>query len=269
MRYLGDSPFDPPGFGNMGGKKRRPREVTEADLLRRQMYEHPPADAVIDAVRPSGRQGLLWRVSVESESTGVELLSVARLDRAIVDELHLSVGRPWTPALASAVLEAAHRSEARRYAINALAMRAMSAQRLREKMEKRGAPRDIASQVVADLERSGLIDDRIMAEQIGRSALLTNPVGARVLEARLRRRGSAPAIAQAVSRELTEPRNETEDARRVASKKLRVLSSNLDHTVAERRLIASLARRGFSPGVCRSVARELLTEREARTVSEE
>ncbi|MFG0293987.1 MAG: regulatory protein RecX [Phycisphaerales bacterium JB050] len=259
MRYLGDSPFDPPGFGNMGGKKRRPREVTEADLLRRQMYEHPPADAVIDAIRPSGRQGVLWRVSVQSESEGIELLSVARLDRGVVDELHLSVGRVWTPALASAVLEAAHRSEARRYAINALAMRAMSAQRLREKIEDRGAPKEIAAQVVADLERSGLIDDRVMAEQIGRSALRSNPVGARVLEARLRRRGIAPQIA----RQLTEPRDEVADAVRVGTKKLRILSAKLERPVAERRLMASLARRGFSPDVCRTVSRRLLAEREA------
>lgn len=263
MRFLGDSPFDPPGFGNMGGKKRRPREVTEPDLLRREMYEHPPADAVIDAIRPSGRQGILWRVSLQSESVGIELLSVARLDRSVIDELHLSVGRAWTPALASAVLEAAHRSEARRYALNALAMRAMSAQRLREKIEKRGAPKAIAAQVVTDLERSGLIDDRVMAEQIGRSALRNNPVGARVLEARLRRRGIAPEIAREVARELTEPRDEVADAVRVGTKKIRILSANLERSVAERRLMASLARRGFSPDTCRTVARQLLAEREA------
>jgi regulatory protein len=202
---------------------------------------------------------------VQSESNGVELLSVARLDRSLVDELHLTVGRHWTPALASAVLEAAHRSEARRYAINALSMRAMSAQRLRENMEKRGAPKDIAAQVVGDLERSGLIDDRVLAEQIGRSALLNNPVGARVLEARLRRRGIAPSIAREVSMNLTESRDEVADARRVGGKKLRVLSPKLERPVAERRLMASLARRGFSPGICRTVARDLLAEREAGT----
>ena len=263
MTRIGDSPFDPPGFGNMGGKRRRPREATDTDLARREMYESPPSDAVIDAIRPSGREGQLWRVSVSSESLDIARLSVARLPRDAVDGLRLAVETPWNPAMASAVLEAAHRSEARRYALNALSLRSMSSGRLRSKITSRGAPRDIARDVVEDLERAGLVDDRAMAEQIGRSALALNPVGARVLEARLRRRDIDARVAREVAEALTADRDPSADAERVARKKLRTLRPSLERAVRERRLIASLARRGFAPGTCRDVTRRLLDETDA------
>lgn len=262
MSRLGDSLYDPPGFGNMGGKSRRPREATETDLARRQMYESPPGDAVIDDLRPSGRQGMFWRVSVASASLGIERLSVARLTRDTVDALRLESGSRWTPATASAVLEAAHRSEARRYALNALSVRSMSSGRLRTKINARGAPKEIATAVVEELERSGLVDDRAMAEQIGRSALAQNPVGARVLEARLRRRDIPPSVAREVAADLTADRDAEADAERVARKKLRSVRQNIEREVVERRLVAALARRGFAPSVCRGVARRLIVERD-------
>lgn len=261
MSRLGDSPFDPPGFGNMGGRSRRPREADEKDLQRRLMYESPPQDALIESIRPSGRNGQLWRVTVASATADVEQLAVARLERMVVDNLRLAPGARWTPALASSVLEASHRSEGHRYALNALSVRAMSAFRLREKMQRRGTPKLIAAEVVAALERSGLVDDRVMAEQVGRSALAQNPVGARVLEARLRRRGISGEVARQVALELTAPRDAVADARRVGKKKLRAMAPRLEAAVVERRLMASLARRGFAPDVCRSVSRELLKER--------
>lgn len=263
MSRLGDSPFDPPGFGNMGGKRRRPREATEQDLARRRMYESPASDTVIADIRPSGNQGVLWRVSVTSEETGVERLAVARTSRDIIDELRLETGARWTPALASAVLEAVHRAEARRYALNALAVRSMSSGRLRTKMIARGTPKEIAVVVVEELERSGLVDDRAMAEQIGRSALAQNPVGARVLEARLRRRDIRASVARQVAEELTADRDAGADADRVGRKKLRSLRPGLQDGVAERRLVAALARRGFPPPVCRDVAKRLINERRA------
>lgn len=261
MSRFGDSPFDPPGFGNMGGRSRRPRDATEADLSRRQMYESPPPDARIEEIRPSGRQGVLWRISVSSDAIEAERLSVARLPREIVDDLRLESGTRWTPALASAVLDAAHRSEARRYALNALSVRSMSSGRLLTKMVARGASKEIASSVVEELERSGLVDDRSMAEQIGRSALAQNPVGARVLEARLRRRDIRASVAREVAEELTADRDAAADAERVGRKKLRALRPGLEYQVIERRLVAALARRGFPPQVCRGVAKRLLGER--------
>src|SRR5690606_37084860 len=112
--------------------------------LRRRMFEDPPRDARIAEIRPSGRSGLLWRVSVESEEVGASGLGVARIDRSLVDSLMLSPGMTWDAPLASRVLAAAHADEARRYALNALSMQAMSAQRLIDKMVRRGTPKPIA-----------------------------------------------------------------------------------------------------------------------------
>jgi regulatory protein len=224
------------------------------------MYESAPGDALIDAIRPSGNSGVLWRVSVSSDELGVKLLGVARIDRSVIDAFGLSVGTAWTQTLADAMLEAAHAGEARRYAINALGMRSMSAGRLIENMSRRGTPKPIACRVVADLEATGLVDDRAMAEMIGRSILSRNPAGARVIEQRLRARAIRPEIAREVAHLLTGDRDQTADAVRVARKKLRSMSDRVAPDARQRRLLGSLARRGFAPGVCRDVVRRVLAE---------
>lgn len=257
MARLGDSPFDPPGFGTLGGKRRAPREADVTDLLRRRMYEDPPADAMIDELRRSGRGGLLWRVGIRSDDLGAERLGVAKLDRSILDELKLATGLRWDAPLAARVLEAAHTDAARRYALNALSMRAMSAKRLRDNMARRGTPPSIALRVVTDLEQSGIVDDRLLAEQITRSILAGTPVGARVIEQRLIRRGIGSEIARAVASEAAAGRDADEDALRVATKKIRTMSARLERDVVERRLLGALARRGFPPPVCRRTAREV------------
>lgn len=258
MSRLGDSPFDPPGFGTLGGKRRGPRDADEKDLLRRQMYEDPPADATIDEIRPGGRGGLVWRIGVRSDSLGVDRLGVAKLDRSLVDALGLEAGLHWDAPLAGRVLEAAHADAAKRYALNALSMRAMSAKRLQDNMMRRGAPRPIAQRVVAELERSGLIDDRLLAEQIARSALAGTPAGARVIEQRLIRRGIGSELARAVAADATADRDPSADALRVARKKIRAMAPRLEREVVERRLLGALARRGFPPPVCRQTAREVV-----------
>lgn len=257
---IGDSPFDPPGFGTLGGGRRRPREADESDLARRGLYESPPSDAVIDEIRPSGTGGLVWRVSVSSECEGIRRLGVAKMDRAVIDSLRLTSGTAWTRALADQVLEACHHDAAKRYALNALSVRQMSRGRLRENMVRRGTPKTIADLVVQELADSGLIDDRVMAESIARSLLAQNPCGARMVEYRLRRRAIEPELARAVAIELTTVRDAGADALRVARKRLRSMSKQLDRSVIERRLVGSLARRGFAPGVCRSAARDAMSE---------
>lgn len=260
MSRLGDSPFDPPGFGTLGGKRRMPREASEQDLLRRRMFEDPPGDTKIDEIRPSGRSGVLWRVSVESEEAGASSLGVARVDRSLVDALLLSPGLAWDLPLATRVLAAAHADEARRYALNALAMQAMSAQRLVDKMVRRGTPKPIAAEVVARLEDTGLVDDRAMAEQIARSILARNPSGARVIEQRLIRRSIRREVAKEVAAAMTAERDPREDALRVARKKLKGMAPRLERSVAERRLLGALARRGFPPDTCRQTARDVVAE---------
>jgi regulatory protein len=257
VRYLGDSPFDPPGFGTLGGKRRRPREADERDLLRRFLYEEPPGDATVDEVRPSGRNPSIWRVGVRSESLDIERFGVARLDRSAIDALQLKSGQPWDAALAERVLAAAHADAARRYALNALSMRAMSTRRLADSMVRRGTPRAIALRIVSDLEKSGLVDDRLLAEQIARSVLATNPSGTRVIEQRLIRRGISSEIAREVAVATTEDRDPDADAMRVAQKKIRGMAPKLERDVVERRVLGALARRGFAPDVCRRTAREV------------
>jgi len=257
VKYLGDSPFDPPGFGTLGGKRRRPREADEHDLIRRLLYEEPPADATIDEIRPSGRNANIWRVGVKSNALEIERFGVARVDRPAIDELQLKSDTSWDAALAERVLAAAHADTARRYALNALSMRAMSTRRLADSMVRRGAPRAIALRIVSDLERSGLVDDRLLAEQIARSVLATNPSGPRVIEQRLIRRGISSDIAREVAAAATEDRDPDTDAMRVAQKKIRGMAPKLERDVVERRVLGALARRGFAADICRRTAREV------------
>lgn len=153
---------------------------------------------------------------------------------------------------------AEHEEKAREVAVRRLSLRPHSRAELRTAMVDKGVPAQIADSLLAHYEELKLIDDEQFAQQWVESRHRSRKISRRVLSDELRRKGVDDATAaQALDQIDTE--DEVAAARAIGAKKLRAMA-RLEPQVAQRRLYAALARRGYGPGVCREVVRELLAE---------
>jgi len=135
----------------------------------------------------------------------------------------------------------------RKASINALARKGMSSAEMVTLLENREIDPDEAAAEVARLEAAGLLDDRVLAEDLVRSLRDRKGLGKSAITAELRRRRvDQAAIDDAL--ESVDVDDELERATEVAIKRAGQLSS-YDRTTAERRLSAFLQRRGYSGSV--------------------
>jgi len=135
----------------------------------------------------------------------------------------------------------------RKASINALARKGMSSAEMVTLLENREIePEEVAAEVER-LERAGLLDDRVLAEDLVQSLRDRKGLGKSAITAELRRRRvDQSAIDEAL--ENLDVGDELERATEVAIKRAGQLSS-YDRTTAERRLSAFLQRRGYSGSV--------------------
>jgi len=135
----------------------------------------------------------------------------------------------------------------RKASINALARKGMSSAEMVTLLENREIEPDEAAAEVQRLEAAGLLDDRVLAEDLVRSLRDRKGLGKSAITAELRRRRvDQAAIDEAL--ESVDVDDELERATEVAVKRAGQLSS-YDRTTAERRLSAFLQRRGYSGSV--------------------
>ena len=135
----------------------------------------------------------------------------------------------------------------RRASINALARKGMSSAEMTTLLENREIEPDEVAAEVARLEDAGLLDDRVLADDLVRSLRDRKGLGKSAITAELRRRRvDQAAIDEAL--ESVDFDDELERATEVAIKRAGQLSS-YDRTTAERRLSAFLQRRGYSGSV--------------------
>jgi len=135
----------------------------------------------------------------------------------------------------------------RRASINALARKGMSSAEMTTLLENREIEPDEVAAEVARLEDAGLLDDRVLADDLVRSLRDRKGLGKSAITAELRRRRvDQAAIDEAL--ESVDVDDELERATEVAIKRAGQLSS-YDRTTAERRLSAFLQRRGYSGSV--------------------
>jgi regulatory protein len=136
-----------------------------------------------------------------------------------------------------------------------LARRAWTRADLTARLRRRGAPPDVASDVAADLERRGYVDDAAFARHWV-TTRAPRGYGAARLRAELRARGVASGLIDAalacVGRD-----DQIEEARRLARRRLPALQ-RADPIKAAGRLRDYLLRRGFPAGVVAQVIRESL-----------
>ncbi|HEX7660291.1 MAG TPA: regulatory protein RecX [Pseudonocardiaceae bacterium] len=148
-------------------------------------------------------------------------------------------------------------AHAKEICLRLLTARPRTRAELNQALTKRGIAEDVADRVLGRLSEVGLIDDAAFAEQWVRSRHTYQGMGRKALVAELRRRGVADSTAARAAAAVDSDAEELR-ARQLVRAKLRVVSSNIDETTRVRRLVAMLARKGYSSGLSYRVVRDEL-----------
>jgi regulatory protein len=152
-------------------------------------------------------------------------------------------------------------SMAREICLRLLTDRARTRQELAQALRRKGIPDDAAATVLERFDEVGLIDDAAFAGQWVRSRHAHRGLARRAIAVELRRKGVADEVA---GEALAEVNGESEErrARELVDRKLRSLkvASAEQQTVAGRRLVGMLARKGYGAAVAYRVVREALAE---------
>ncbi|MGW4116504.1 regulatory protein RecX [Actinosynnema sp. NPDC004786] len=137
-----------------------------------------------------------------------------------------------------------------------LTARARTRVELKDALLRKGIGEQTAELVLAKFDRAGLIDDAAFAEVWVRSRHTYQGLGRRALAQELRRKGVAEEVAAEAVAAVDDEAEELR-ARDLVRKKLRTMAG-LDDTTRIRRLVAALARKGYSEGLAYRVVRDEL-----------
>jgi regulatory protein len=156
------------------------------------------------------------------------------------------------------VPEADAESVARKILLDQLTGQARSRKELSDKLAARNVPDEIATRLLDRFEEVGLVDDGAFARAWvqSRGATGGRALARRALAQELRRKGVPDEVARGALDEV-DPADEEAAARALVRKKLRSLAS-VDDTVATRRLVGMLARKGYGSGLAFAVVRDEL-----------
>jgi regulatory protein len=145
-------------------------------------------------------------------------------------------------------------SVARTICLRLLTVRSRTRSELAEALRSRGVPDEAAAKVLRRFADVGLIDDAAFAALFVTSRLSERGLSGREIARQLRSKGVDEAVVSgAVAGIDTE--TELDTARRLVQRKLRTMSA-LEPAVQTRRLVALLARKGYSSGLAFQVVRE-------------
>jgi len=188
----------------------------------------------VESLRPDPRSGAWVWVIVGGRR-------VARVPASAVGVLELREGTLWTPGLATRIDSAGQVQKARERGVRLLGVRARTRVELIRKLVAGGTPQPIAEQAADSLTRDGLLNDADLAADIagrtGRRA--ASDAG---LDAILEARGvDADTRKKTISVAASEIKRAEEAAKSLAKR----LGGGLTPEVKWRRLMNSLARRGF------------------------
>jgi SOS response regulatory protein OraA/RecX len=147
-------------------------------------------------------------------------------------------------------------AQAKKTAMNMLAMRDHSRDELRKKLLKRDLMPEAIETLLDKLENSRLLNDEEFAHRFVRAQRENRKLSKSVLRRELNKKGIDPELA---SEAVAEVDGEEDLAREVAAKKAASIR-RLDYAVRERRILGMLARRGFPSAISIKVTREVLAE---------
>lgn len=136
---------------------------------------------------------------------------------------------------------------ARNVLLHQLARSAKSTHQLRQILEKREIPSEIAERILERFTEVGLIDDAAFAETIVNSRRNFKGLSKSAIKRELNEKGvPAPLIEQAIEGISSE--DDLAAAQELAARRIRQMS-NLDREVRERRLAGYLGRKGYPSSV--------------------
>jgi len=162
--------------------------------------------------------------------------------------------------------EPSREEQARALCLRLLTVRARTRAELAGQLAKRGYPDDVSTRVLDRLADVGLVDDVDFAEQWVHSRRVNAGKGKRALAAELHTKGVDKDVITSVLSDIN-PEAERDRAEELVRKKLRRENLSDDDLRLRRRLVAMLARRGYSQTMAYDVvSAELAAERERRRV---
>jgi regulatory protein len=142
-------------------------------------------------------------------------------------------------------------------AVSFLSFRPRTAREVRQNLEKHGVSADAIEQVIARLERNGLLNDREFARLWIENRSEFRPRGRRALEFELRSRGVADKV---ITEVLAESLDDEEMLAYEAAQKYTRKLSGLEDAEFRRKLGGFLARRGFDYEVTSQVVARIWQE---------
>jgi regulatory protein len=148
---------------------------------------------------------------------------------------------------------------AREICLRLLTDRARTRHELAQALRQRGVPDDAAGSVLERFDEVGLIDDAAFAGQYVRSRHTFRGLARRAIAMELRRKGVDGEVAEEALEEV-DAHAEARRARELVDRKLRSLTvdSPEQRSVAARRLVGMLARKGYGAGTAYGVVKEAL-----------
>ncbi len=185
----------------------------------------------------------------------------ATVSAAGAARIGLREGGAWDEAIAARVAEENAFERAHRDAVRWIAPKERTSAEVRARLGAKGHDAAAIERVIADLERTGAIDDRRVAEMGAAELMEARGQSSRAARARLEARGvGADEAARAVREgEETDDARALEEARRHAQK-----APAGQELAAARRALGALARRGFDEDTAREAVRRAFAERGVR-----
>jgi len=178
-----------------------------------------------------------------------------------LEAMHLRVGQELSDEEIARLRARDLVEQAHQRALNFLSYRPRSAAEVRTYLQKKGTPPEAIEEVIARLERVGLIDDVAFARFWLENRETFRPRGKHGLRYELRQKGIAPAIIE----EILADYDEEAAAYRVALARARRLPRD-DARVFRKRLYDYLARRGFDYEVIQTVVTQVEAELSDETI---
>jgi regulatory protein len=151
---------------------------------------------------------------------------------------------------------------ARVAAFELLARKAWSGRDLRARLVRRGAPAEVAREVVAELEGKGYLDDHAFAQWWAEARARGRRVGSLRLVQELRAKGIAPTLVSAAVESAFAEIPESERALEAARRRLPALLRARPDRAATR-LRDYLLRRGYPAGAVRAAVTAVLGPQDA------
>ena len=134
-------------------------------------------------------------------------------------------------------------ASAKQYAFRLLGYRSRSEKELRERLEKKGFPKDDIANAVIDLKGAGYLDDHALALNLKRQAFNNKLLGHNRAKRFLLDRGLSDEIVSVVLK--YDEDTEAEKIQKLIDKKLKTMGNYLDKK-KEKKLWDFLARKGYT-----------------------